>query len=76
MILGKGPAEGLNDTALYEGKEYSIYFLKQQKKFCLSLHYNGVNNYIFVNGVEKYKFKTKDSEVNAVPLCFKRFFSL
>ena len=28
-----------------------------------------MNNYIFVNYVETYKFKGIDSEVNAVPLC-------
>ena len=40
-----------------------------QKKFCLSLHYNGVNSYLFVNGTEIYKFKAKDSEIVAGPLC-------
>ena len=29
----------------------------------------GVNSYIFVNGVEIYKFKGKYSEINAAPLC-------
>ena len=44
-------------------------FSKQHKKFCLSLHCNGVNIYLFVNGVEIYKFKAKDSKNNAAPLC-------
>ena len=64
LILGKGPTDGLDDTTLTAEKEYSINFTEQQKKFCLSLHYNGVNSYIFVNGVEIYKFKAKDSEIN------------
>ena len=34
-----------------------------------SLHYNEVNSYIFVNSVEIYKFKAKDAEINASPLC-------
>ena len=38
-------------------------------KFCLSLHYNEVNSYLFVNGTEVYKFKAKDSEIVASPLC-------
>ena len=38
------------------------------KKFCLSLHYNGANSYLFVNGTEIYKFKAKDSEIVATPL--------
>ena len=32
------------------------------------LHFNGANSYIFVNGVEIYKFKAKDSQIKAVPL--------
>ena len=28
-----------------------------------------VNSYIFINGVEIYKFKAKNFEINAAPLC-------
>ena len=35
----------------------------------MSLHYNGVNSYLFVNGTDIYKFKAKDSEIVANPLC-------
>ena len=41
----------------------------QETKFCLSLHYNGANSYLFVNGTEIHKFKTKDSGIVAVSLC-------
>ena len=44
-------------------------FAKVNTKFCLSLHYNGANSYLFVNGTEIYKFKAKDSEIVASPLC-------
>ena len=40
-----------------------------KKKFCLSLHYNGANSYLFVNVTEICKFKAKDSEIVATPLC-------
>ena len=33
------------------------------------MHYNGANSYLFVNGKEIYKFKVKDSEIVASPLC-------
>ena len=33
------------------------------------MHCNGANNYLFVNGTEIYKFKTKDSEIIVSPLC-------
>ena len=40
-----------------------------KKKFCLTLHYNGANSYLFVSGAEIYKFKAKSSEIVASPLC-------
>ena len=30
-------------------KKFSINFTKAKTKFCLSLHYNGDNSYLFVN---------------------------
>ena len=48
---------------------YSINFTITKKKFCLSLHYNGANSYLFINGKEIVKFKAKDSEIVASPLC-------
>ena len=33
------------------------------------MHYNGANSYLFVNGTEIIKFKAKDSEIKAYPLC-------
>ena len=68
LVLGKGPTQGLEHTLTAE-KMYWINFTVSNKKLCLSLHYNGVNRYLFVNGTEIYKFKTKDSEVVATPLC-------
>ena len=48
---------------------YSINFKVTKKKFCLSLHYDGANSYLFVNGKEILKFKAKDSATVATPLC-------
>ena len=47
---------------------YSISFTVTKRKFSLSLHYNGSNSYLFVNGTEIYKFKAKDSEIAASSL--------
>ena len=33
------------------------------------MHYNRSNSYLFVNGKEIYKFKAKDSNIVATPLC-------
>ena len=67
-VLGKGPTQGLEHTLTAE-KMYSISFTVTKKKFCLSLHYNGANSYLFVNGKKIVKFKAKDSAVVATPMC-------
>ena len=66
LILGKGPTQELEHTLSAE-KMYSINFTENNKKFCLSLHYNGAISYLFVNGTEIIKFKAKDSEIVAPP---------
>ena len=48
---------------------HAINFTVTKKKFSLSLHYNGANSYLFVNVTEIFKFKAKDSEIVANPLC-------
>ena len=68
LVLGKGPTQGLEHTLTAE-KMYSINFTVTKNKFCLSLHYNGVNSYLFVNGTEIIRFKAKDSKIVASPLC-------
>ena len=70
LILGTGPTQGLENTLTAE-KMYSTNFTEKNKKFCLSLRYNGANCYLFVNGTEIYKFKAKDSKIVARPLCFR-----
>ena len=71
LIFGEGPTQGLDGTTLTAEKLYSINFTRN-KKFCLSLHYNGANSYLFVNCTEIIKFKAKDSEIlilDMIPLC-------
>ena len=68
LILGSGPKKELEHTLTAE-KMYSFNFTVAKKKFCLSLHYNGANSYLFVNGTEIYKFKGKYSEIVAILLC-------
>ena len=46
LILGKRPTQGLEHTLSTE-KLHSINFTKKKTKFCLSLHYNGANSYLF-----------------------------
>ena len=49
LVLGRGPMQGLESTLIAK-KIYSINFTVTKNKFCLSLHYNGANGYLFVNG--------------------------
>ena len=50
-------------------KMYSTNFAVDNKKFCLSLHYNSDKSYLFVNEKEIFKFKAKDSEIVPYRLC-------
>ena len=68
LVLGEGPKQELDDARLTAVKKYSINFTESRKKICLSSHYNGANSYLFVNCTEIHEFKTKDSEINAIPL--------
>ena len=58
-VMGDLFAQGINDTTLYAEKVYSQNFSQASKKFVLSLHYNGDNSYLFVNGKQELKFKCK-----------------
>ena len=68
-ILGEGPTQGLDGTTLTAEENYLININKNNKKFCLSFHYNGANSFVFVNGTNIIKFKAKDSKIVATPLC-------
>ena len=35
------------------------------------MHYDGASSYLFVNGTEIIKFKAKDSQISAYPLCLR-----
>ena len=69
LILGEGPTLGLDGTKLTSEKLYSVKFTENKKTFCLSFHYNGTNSYLFVYGTKLQKFKEKDSQIVATPLC-------
>ena len=73
LVLGKGFVLGLDNTTIYAEKFYSINFTENNRRFCLSLHYNGDKSYLFVNSKEIIKFKAKDSEIVVYPLCLGNF---
>ena len=70
LVLGKEPTQRLEHTLTAE-KMYSFNFTVARKMFYFSLHYNRANSYLYVNGKEMVKFKAKDSEIVATPLCLR-----
>ena len=63
LVLGHGLIQKIDDTTIYAEKMYLPNFTVANKTFCLSLHYNGDDSYLFVNGKEVTKFKTKKQSV-------------
>ena len=68
-VMGDLFVQGINDTTLYAEKEYSQNFTAENKKFVLSLHYNGDDSYLFVNGKQELKFKAKGDQIVKEILC-------
>ena len=60
--MGKDYIQKINDTTIYAEKMFYRNFTDPGKKFILSLHYNGENGYLFVNGKEELKFKAKTNK--------------
>ena len=66
-LMGGGLMQGIHDTTLYVEKNYYRNFTDPGKKFVLSLHYNGDDSYLFINGRQELKFKAKTDQL--VKLC-------
>ena len=58
-LMGDGLTQGINNTTIYVEKNYYRNFTDPGKKCVLSLHYNGDDSYLFVNGRQQLKFKAK-----------------
>ena len=68
-VMGDLFDQGINDTTLYAEKIYSQNFTAVNKKFALSLYYNGDDSYLFVKGKQELKFKAKDDKIVKEILC-------
>ena len=62
LALVEGPTFGINRRFGSPEKKFSIKLVNT--KFCLNLHYNADNSYLFVNGKEIFKFKTDSKNGN------------
>ena len=63
LILGEGPIQGLDDTTLTAEATYPINFAQSNRRFVLSLRYNGSDSLLFFDATKLYQFKAKDSEI-------------
>ena len=50
LVLGKHFIQRIDGTTIFAEKMYSTNFTVDNKAFCLTLHYNDDNSYLFVNG--------------------------
>ena len=67
LILVTGPTQGLDETTLKAEAHYSINLSRQNRKLCLTFHYNGSNSFLSFNATKIYQFKAKDSEIKDIP---------
>ena len=68
-LMGTGLTQGINDTTIYAEKNFYRNFTDPGKKFVLSLHYNGDDSYLFVNGRQELKFNCKTDQLVKEKLC-------
>ena len=68
-VMGDGLTQGIHDTTLYVEKKYYRNFTQPNVKFVLSLHYNGNDSYLIVNGRQELKFKCKTDQLVKKKLC-------
>ena len=68
-VMGIDYIQKINDTTIYAEKMFYRNFTDPGHKFILSLHYNGDDSYLFVNGREELKFKTKTDQIINNQLC-------
>ena len=68
-LMGTGLTQGIHDTTIYAEKNFYRNFTDFDKKIMLSLHYNGDDSYLFVNGRQELKFKAKTDQLVKEKLC-------
>ena len=54
---------------MYPDHTFPTNFTKSDKKFCLTLHYDGSISRLFVNAKRQVVFKAKDSEITPYKMC-------
>ena len=68
-FMRTGLTQGVNNTTIYADKSFYGIFTDFGKKFRLSLHYNGDDSFLFVNGRQELKFKAETDQLVKEKLC-------
>ena len=74
LVLDRDFMQKIDNITVYAEILYSPNFSVENKTFCLSLHYNGDDSYLYVKtlGKDVIKFKAKDEKVQIIhqyPMC-------
>ena len=73
LVSGKGSVSITRTETIEVKKEIKPNCTITNEKFVLSLHYNGDDSYLFVNGIPQYKFKAIGTDIKARKLCLRDF---
>ena len=73
LVLSKGSVSITRTETIEAKKEIKTNCTITNEKCFLSLHYNGDNSYLFVYGIQQYKFKAKGTEIKLRKLCLGGF---
>ena len=65
LVLGKAFVQKIENKTIYAEKMYSPNFRVESKTFIFSLHYNGDNCYLFLNGQKVTLFKANNSVITS-----------
>ena len=68
-VMGQLFLQEINDTSIYAEKNYYRNFTDPGKKFIISLHYNGDDSYLLVNGRQELEFRAKTDQLVKEKLC-------
>ena len=71
LILVGGTTQRLDDATLAAEAIYLINFTQRNKRYVISLNYNGSSSFLFVNATEICQFKAQNSETKDYPLCLR-----
>ena len=73
-VLGEGTTVRLDYTTITTEAEYSIIFTWSKRKFCLSLHYNESNCFLFVNCHKNISIQSQRLRSKTISIIFRKNF--